>query len=63
MQDNIPGLPGVGEVTAKKFLAEYMDYGKSFINTDKLKGKMKENINKEKGLTVENISNDSLIAQ
>jgi DNA polymerase-1 len=39
------------KVTAK-FLAEIWDYGKSLANTDKLKGKMKENIeaNKEKGL-------------
>jgi DNA polymerase-1 len=50
--DNIPGLPGVGEVTAKKFLAEYGTMENLLANTDKLKGKMKENIeaNKEKGL-------------
>jgi DNA polymerase-1 len=50
--DNIPGLPGVGEVTAKKFLAEYGSMENLLANTDKLKGKMKENIeaNKEKGL-------------
>jgi DNA polymerase-1 len=50
--DNIPGLPGVGEVTAKKFLKEYGSMENLLANTDKLKGKMKENIeaNKEKGL-------------
>jgi DNA polymerase-1 len=50
--DNIPGLPGVGEVTAKKFLKEFGTMENLLANTDKLKGKMKENIeaNKEKGL-------------
>ncbi|UQD55221.1 DNA polymerase I [Flavobacterium sp. K5-23] len=50
--DNIPGLPGVGEVTAKKFLKEFGTMENLLANTDKLKGKMKENIeaNKEKGI-------------
>ncbi len=50
--DNIPGLPGVGEVTAKKLLKEFGTMENLLANTDKLKGKMKDNIeaNKEKGL-------------
>ncbi|GIQ59465.1 DNA polymerase I [Flavobacterium collinsii] len=50
--DNIPGLPGVGEVTAKKLLKEFGTMENLLANTNKLKGKMKENIeaNKEKGL-------------
>lgn len=50
--DNIPGLPGVGEVTAKKFLKEFGTMENLLANTHKLKGKMKDNIeaNKEKGL-------------
>jgi len=50
--DNIPGLPGVGEVTAKKLLKEFGSMENLLANTDKLKGKMRENIeaNKEKGL-------------
>ena len=50
--DNIPGLPGVGEVTAKKFLKEFGTMENLLANTDLLKGKMKENIeaNKEKGI-------------
>jgi DNA polymerase-1 len=49
--DNIPGLPGVGEVTAKKLLKEFGSMENLLANTDKLKGKMKDNIeaNKEKG--------------
>jgi DNA polymerase-1 len=50
--DNIPGLPGVGEKTAKKFLAQYGSMEKLLESTHELKGKMKENIeaNKELGL-------------
>lgn len=50
--DNIPGLPGVGEKTAKKFLKDYGTMENLLANTHELKGKMKENIeaNKEKGL-------------
>ncbi len=50
--DNIPGLPGVGEKTAKKLLAEFGSMENLLANTDKLKGKMKEKIeaSKEVGL-------------
>ena len=50
--DNIPGLPGVGEKTAKKFLAAYGSMEELLENTHELKGKMKEKIeaNKELGL-------------
>lgn len=50
--DNIPGLPGVGEKTAKKFIEEFETMENLLANTDKLKGKMKERIeeNKELGL-------------
>lgn len=50
--DNIPGLPGVGEKTAKKFLAQYGSMENLLANTADLKGKMKEKVeaNKELGL-------------
>ena len=50
--DNIPGLPGVGEVTAKKFLKEFGSMENLLANTDKLKGALKDKIeaNKEKGI-------------
>jgi DNA polymerase-1 len=50
--DNIPGLPGVGEKTAKKFIKEYGSLENLLANTHNLKGKMRENIeaNKEKGI-------------
>jgi len=42
--DNIPGLPGVGEKTAIKFLEEFGSMENLLANTDKLKGKMKEKV-------------------
>ena len=42
--DNIPGLPGVGEKTAKKFLAQYGSMENLLANTHELKGKMKEKV-------------------
>jgi DNA polymerase-1 len=48
--DNIPGLPGVGEVTAKKFLKEFGTMENLLENTHQLKGKMKENIEANKAL-------------
>jgi len=42
--DNIPGVPGVGEKTAKKLIAEYGSIESILENTDKLKGKMQENM-------------------
>ncbi|MEJ6547326.1 MAG: DNA polymerase I [Flavobacteriaceae bacterium] len=42
--DNIPGLPGVGEKTAKKFLKEFGSMENLLANTEKLNGKMKEKV-------------------
>lgn len=50
--DNIPGLPGVGDKTAKKFLKAYGSMEGLLKNTHELKGKMKEKVeaNSELGL-------------
>jgi len=50
--DNIPGLPGVGDKTAKKFIKEYGSMENLLKNTSDLKGKIKEKIeaNKELGI-------------
>ena len=50
--DNIPGLPGVGEKTAKKLLAEFGSMENLLANTDQLKGALKDKIeaHKEQGL-------------
>ena len=50
--DNIPGLPGVGDKTAKKFIAQFGSMEGLLENTNLLKGKLKEKIeaNKELGL-------------
>ncbi|MEN8857272.1 MAG: DNA polymerase I [Flavobacteriaceae bacterium] len=50
--DNIPGLPGVGEKTAKKFLAQYGSMENLLANTADLKGKMKEKVEGAKELGI-----------
>ncbi len=42
--DNIPGIPGIGEKTASKLIAEYESVENLIANADKLKGKMREKI-------------------
>lgn len=42
--DNIPGIPGVGEKTAKKLIQEYDSIEGIIANADKLKGKLQENV-------------------
>lgn len=44
--DNIPGIPGIGEKTAAKLLQEFGSLENVLENFDKLKGKLKENIQK-----------------
>jgi len=53
--DNIPGIPGVGEKTAKKLVQEFGSVENLIQNTDKLKGKLKEN--------VENFADQGLISK
>ena len=50
--DNIPGLPGVGEKTAKKFINLYGSMESLLENTAEIKGKLREKIelNKDKGI-------------
>jgi len=42
--DNIPGVPGVGPKTAAKLIREFGSVESLIENTDKLKGKLKENV-------------------
>jgi len=50
--DNIPGLPGVGDKTAKKFIKQFGSMEALLANTDQLQGKLKEKIenHKEQGV-------------
>jgi DNA polymerase-1 len=51
--DNIPGIPGIGEKTAKTLIAKYGSMENLFEHTHELKGKQQENVInfKEQGLT------------
>lgn len=42
--DNIPGIPGVGEKTAKVFVQKYGSMEGLYEHVDELKGKQKENV-------------------
>ena len=42
--DNIPGIPSVGEKTAKKFIKEFGSLENVIANADKIKGKVGENV-------------------
>jgi DNA polymerase I len=50
VSDNIPGVPGVGEVTAKKIISEYGTVENVLARLHEFKGKLKENIEKSAGL-------------
>ena len=50
--DNIPGLPGVGDKTAKKFLKQFGNMENLLDNLDQLQGKLKEKIEANKNLGV-----------
>lgn len=50
--DNIPGIPGVGEKTALKFLYEFETVEGLLANIDKLKGKIKEKVEENKHLAI-----------
>ncbi len=42
--DNIPGVPGIGEKTAKKLVGKYGSMENLYNHVDDLKGKQKENV-------------------
>ncbi|MBE0502605.1 MAG: DNA polymerase I [Desulfuromonadales bacterium] len=42
--DNVPGVPGIGEKTAVKLIQEFKTVENLLANTDKLKGKQRENL-------------------
>ena len=48
--DNIPGCPGVGEVTAKKLIAQFGSIENLLANTSELKGALKEKLETNKEL-------------
>ena len=53
--DNIPGIPGIGEKTAKLLIKQYGSMENNIANSHKLKGKQREN--------VENFAEQGLISK
>jgi DNA polymerase-1 len=50
--DNIPGCPGVGEVTAQKLIAQFGSIENLLANTDQLQGSLKTKIETNKDMIV-----------
>ncbi len=46
--DNVPGVPGIGEVTAKKIISRYKSVENVIENIESFKGKQKENLQNSK---------------
>ena len=42
--DNIPGIPGVGKITAQKFISQFGSVENLLENVDKISGKIKEKV-------------------
>lgn len=42
--DNIPGIPGVGAVTARKLISQFGSVENMLANTDQIKGKMRDKV-------------------
>jgi DNA polymerase-1 len=50
--DNVPGVPGIGEKTAMKLIGEFGTVENLLASTDKLKGKLKESLEKNRDIAL-----------
>ena len=50
--DNIPGVPGVGQVTARKWISTYGDLDTLLAKADEIKGKVGESLRQRKEAAV-----------
>ncbi len=51
--DNIPGIPGVGEKTAIQLVKQFGSIEKLLLNTNQLKGKLKEKVELNKDMAIQ----------
>ncbi len=51
--DNIPGIPGVGEKTAIQLVKQFGSVENLIVNTDQLKGKLKEKVEANKEMAIQ----------
>ena len=50
--DNVPGVPGVGQVTAKKWISKYGDLDTLLAKADEIKGKVGESLRQHREAAV-----------
>ena len=62
--DNIPGIPGIGEKTAKLLIKQYGSVENIIANSHELKGKQRENVEQfaEQGLLSKKLATINLNA-
>ena len=59
--DNLPGVPGVGEKTAAKLLAQYRDIEEILANTETMTPKLRENMDASADLVRHNVTLMTLV--
>ncbi|HEX6873474.1 MAG TPA: 5'-3' exonuclease H3TH domain-containing protein, partial [Micromonosporaceae bacterium] len=59
--DNLPGVPGVGEKTAAKWVTAYGDFDAVVENVDKIKGKVGDSLREHLGAVLRNYELNRLV--
>ena len=59
--DNLPGVPGVGEKTAAKWIVQFGDFEGVVANADKIKGKVGESLRNHLGDVIRNYELNRLV--
>jgi DNA polymerase I len=59
--DNLPGVPGVGDKTAAKWILQYGDFDGVVANVDKIKGKVGDSLREHLGAVLRNYELNRLV--